>query len=157
MLRTLNMEDVIPFVTRFLNRKERCRIRATSKELRDLVEKPRPMKQLRTHPFAKIKMLLNLGKSIGYTRVEMIDDLKHVVVCYKDRSFEYHRMKEFHFMRTPVARMFFMAYKFREFDSKMIPRHESFQYKYQLKPRRAKKLLAATPKELESIRFLVTS
>jgi hypothetical protein len=152
------VDQIISFVLGFLNRKERCRVRAASRALRDLVEKPRPMKRLRTHHFAKIKMILNLGKTIGHVKIQEDEDgLKNAIVCYGDQEFSYRYMKTLRFSKTAVARMFFMAYKFREFDSKMFTPSECFQWQYQLTPERAEKLLAATPEQLESINFLVTA
>ena len=149
--------DILEFVTRFLNRKERCRLRAVSRDIRDLVEKPRPMKQLWTHPFANIKMILNLGKTLGHVITITIGNLKHTVVCYKDYEFNYAYMCTLRFMKTPIARMFFMAYKFREYDSKLIEPWESFQWKYQLKPKRALRILEATPDQIKSVVFLASA
>ena len=151
------LDDVILIIAGFLNRKERCRIRATSRGLRDLVEKPRPMKTLRTHPFAKIKMILNLGNTLGYVKVTGQDGLKQAVVCYGDHEFSLKNVKKLRFSKTAVARMFFMAYKFREFDSKMFAPSESFQWQYQLTPERAERIIEADAKQLESINFLVTA
>jgi hypothetical protein len=147
----------------YLNRKTRCRLRAVSTLTRDYITRPRPFKKLDTSDFAKIKMILNLGRKdddtswpLGwYTIRERRDGLREVVVRYgyTDFTLDY-MMREFRFMKCITSRLFFMAYKFREFDYRLINFEDSFQWQIQLGPELAIKILEAP--HLESASFLLS-
>ena len=101
-------------------------------------------------------MVLNLGKSLGWTTIHEHDSgLKEVVVRYGYNDYTIEYMHEnFAFMKPTISRLFFMAYKFREFDSKLIDIEDSFPYQVQLTPERA---LAILEKDnIESVYFLFT-
>jgi len=91
-------------------------------------------------------MVLNLGKwpMGGVTVRTRPDGLKEVHVRYRDTEFTFEYMVQtFAFMESVTARMFFMAYKFREYDSKLVEFEESYQWQVQLAPERAIQILEA--------------
>ena len=108
----------------YLDRQTWIRTRATCRNARDLLmRRQKIFPRLDTSPFAKIKMVLNLGKwpMGGVTVRTRPDGLKEVHVRYRDTEFTFEYMVQtFAFMESVTARMFFMAYKFREYDSKLI-------------------------------------
>jgi len=105
-------------------------------------------------------MILNLGKTLTKPRVglcEYEEMLGDVYIRYKRVTFTYKYMCDtFSWFRNNVrAKVFFMAYKYREYDSKMISKKNGFQYNLQLGPARAKQILESTSlEELVSLKSL---
>ena len=123
----------------------------------DLVPKPKPFKRVDTSSIAKTKMILNLGKTLAKPRVCLREILGDVYIRYKRVTFTYEYMHNtFRWFRNNLrARVFFMAYKYREYDSKMISKVNGFQYNLQLGPVRAKEILESTSlEELVSLKSL---
>ena len=156
----MEWEGVFGLVSPFLNRKSRCRLRAVSRGSRDSVPKPKPFKAVNTSSVAKVKMILNLGKTLGEVFVWDCErpGLKKVLVTYhKHLHFDYHTMvKRFPWFRhSSLAKLFFLAYKFREYDSKLIKSWECYDWWYTFKPKRAQQILdQPTAEDCISPKFL---
>ncbi len=138
----MEWEGVFGLLVPFLNRKTTCRLRAVSRASRSAVPKPKPFKRVNTTSVAKVKMILNLGKTIGYLEKEKYGPFKFITVNYRDTCFDFFKMKTFPwFEKSSLAKLFFLAHKFREYDSKLIKLNRSLDWRYTLTPPRARQIL----------------
>ena len=100
-------------------------------------------------------MVLNLGKGPGYYIItERYDGYKEVVIKYEYQEYSYQTLSHFKFMKPAISRLFYMAYKFREYDSHLIDFEESFLWQVQIKPSRGFKIISAP--RIDSLTFLAT-
>ena len=140
--------EILTTLVPFLSRKTKCRIRSLSKMSRDAVPKPKPFKKLDTTGVAKVKMILNLGKTLGGTVVRLVQGgsylWEEVIVRYNYEEFTLRKMlNTFTWFKMDVcAKIFFLAYKFLEYDSKMVSKRYGYQYNVQIGDKNAEELLA---------------
>ena len=142
------MYEIYQIIPNYLNRKTICRLRSVSREARDVIKKPKPFKKVNTTSIAKVKMILNIGNTLGnvlITNKNNVHRLCEIVILYKYSEFTYtNMMNDFKWFRDSIlARLFFMIHKYREYDSKFIPNFHGYQYNIQLGPIRANEILNA--------------
>ena len=136
------MYTVIQLVAMRSTRKMQCRLRAVCRE----VPKPAPFKRVNTSGIAKVKMILNLGNSIGNILYTINLTYQEIIVIYRYQSFSYVSMcKNFPwFNNSVIAKLFFMAYKHKLYDSHLIEPDDSYSRNVQVGVDRAN-LIEKTP------------
>ena len=70
------------------------------------------------------------------------NELTEIIIRYGYRQFDYASMRrDFTWFQFVIPRLFFMAYKYKTYDSKLIDDEIGYQYNFQLGPERAQKVL----------------
>ena len=143
------MHTVVQLVSQYCTHKTQFRLRTLSQLTRDTVLRPKPFKRLDTSSVAKTKMILSLGNTLGKSEVHLRGILGEVYIRYRHQDYTYEYMcNVFHwFKNSTKAKLFFVVYKYREYDSKMISKVNGFLYNVQLGPRRAYEITTATSSE----------
>jgi hypothetical protein len=149
------MELLFQIIEPYMCRKLKCKVRSLSRECLRLIQRPKLFRSVDASSVAKTRMILNLKGKTMYQRKKK--SLYEIVVNYKNQFFDYESMmKRFPwFQKSIPARLFFMAYKHKVYDSRLVAPEKSFTRHVQLGEDRADLIEAASVEEVCKIGFFI--